>query len=257
MDVYGQPGHRVRLREGRSGAADAASAGDALVVVDVLSFSTGVVTAVARGARIRPCAWGEDPRELAQRLGAECAVQRQLVPAEGRFSLSPDSLRAAGPDDRIVLRSPNGATCVRYANEVPAVWVAALVNATATSAAVHAWLGGDDDRSVTVLACGERWLTEREDGPLRPALEDRLGAGAVLDGLERRGHDLSPEARAAAATFRSAGDDLAAWIAGCASGLELIEMGFPQDPAAAARLDAERVVVRLGDDGWLCAEHVA
>jgi phosphosulfolactate phosphohydrolase-like enzyme len=47
--------------------------------------------------------------------------------------------------------------------------------------------------SVTVIACGERWNIPSEDGELRMALEDYLGAGAILSYLP---YEKSPEARA-------------------------------------------------------------
>jgi len=255
-DVFAQPDCRVRLRHGRSGARDAARAGDGLVVVDVLSFSTGAVIAVAQGARVRPCGWGEEPRELVDETSVEFAVRRADVPALGRFSLSPAAMSSAGPGDAIVVRSPNGATCTRYASDVPALWVGALVNASATARAVGKWLALHPRSRVTVLACGERWREPpedaalREDGPLRIALEDVLGAGAVLDGLRDVAGGLSAEAEACAQTFRACRNDLTRLLATCGSGRELIAAGFPEDPALAAQLDAHTAVARLVD-GWL------
>jgi 2-phosphosulfolactate phosphatase len=51
-----------------------------------------------------------------------------------------------------------------------------------------------------VIAAGERW---RYDDSLRPAVEDHLGAGAILSALVALGHGdgFSPEARAAVDLF--------------------------------------------------------
>lgn len=251
-DVFQQPDCRVRLRYGRSGANDAARAGDALVVVDVLSFSTGTILAAANGARVRPCGWGEDPQALADDPTVQVAVRRHDVPQLGRYSLSPLHMSAAVAGDAIVVRSPNGATCTRVAEDVPALWVAGLVNATATAHAVLQWMAANDDGCVTVLACGERWSTtqpSREDGPLRIALEDQLGAAAVLYGLRDAPGGLSAEARAAAVMFDGCRDDVATLLADCGSGRELIAAGFAQDVELASQLDTTDAVVRLRA-GW-------
>ncbi|HET6952917.1 MAG TPA: 2-phosphosulfolactate phosphatase, partial [Acidimicrobiales bacterium] len=113
-----------------------------------------------------------------------------------------------------------------------------LRNAAAVGAVAAAQPG-----PVAVVAAGERWRGHA--GPLRPSVEDLLGAGAVIDALVvaggRDAAGLSPEASAARAAFRAARDDLAGWLAGAASGLELAERGWSDDVAAAARLDAEAV----------------
>jgi 2-phosphosulfolactate phosphatase len=55
-----------------------------------------------------------------------------------------------------------------------------------------------DRFTVAVVACG----AQREDGQLRFALEDLLGAGAIIDALADVGIDYaSPEAASAAAAF--------------------------------------------------------
>jgi 2-phosphosulfolactate phosphatase len=90
-------------------------------------------------------------------------------------------------------------------------------------------------RVIAVIPAGEQW----PDGSLRPALEDWLGAGAILCGL---GDRLSPEARAARNAFAASRDDLAAILEECASGRELRERGFLSDVALATLLDASDAV---------------
>lgn len=255
--LFGQPGCRCRLEWGRRGARAAAERGDVLVVVDVLSFSTAVATAGARGALVFPCAWEDDPHALAQHWGAEAAVKRREVPGRGRFSLSPPTFDAAGPADRIVLASPNGATCVRHGRSVPNLLVGALVNAAAIADALAAVLDKSPGLAVTVLACGERWQepseqTRFEDGELRFAVEDYLGAGAILAHLPAH-LSRSPEARAAEAAFRSLAPDLAAVLADCGSGRELIAKGYQGDVTHAARLNVYEAVPVLRDNDTLVA----
>jgi 2-phosphosulfolactate phosphatase len=224
----------------------AAERGDILVVVDVLSFSSAAVTAVQHGGIVYPCAWTDDPAAQAASLGAEVAVHRQHVPERGWFSLSPPTFLAIEPGIRVVLASPNGATCSRYGRQVPHLLVGSLLNARAVAEAV-ARLLADSDLSVTVLACGERWRQPNEDGELRFAIEDYLGAGAILAGLPPS-FSRSPEALVCEGAFRAARDDLAAIIAECGSGRELRAAGYPQDVEHAARLDVyDAVPVMDGD----------
>lgn len=248
--VFAQQPFRCRLEWGRRGARAAAARGDLLVVVDTLSFSSAVVTAVQHGATVYPCAYDEDPALVARQVGGEIAVSRYDVPQAGRFSLSPLTFLAASAGTRIVLRSPNGATCSRYAPEVPALFAGTLLNAAAVAAAVDRLLA-TTDRCVTILACGERWRSASEDGELRFAIEDALGAGAILAQLA---HAKSPEARFCEAAFRSAHHELAAMLWECGSGRELREWGFEEDVRHAARLNLyDAVPVMRG--GWFALWH--
>jgi 2-phosphosulfolactate phosphatase len=233
-DLFAQSPYRCRLDWGRHGARAAAERQDILVIVDTLSFSTAVVTAVQGGGLVYPCAEDEHPGTLAQRIGGEVAVRRKDVPAKGRFSLSPLTYLHLAPGTRIVLASPNGATCSRYARAVPLLLVGALVNAEAVATVVSHLLD-TTDRCVTIIACGERWQPLSADGALRVALEDYLGAGAILASLR---YEQSPEARVCAGAFTHSQRDLAALLWECGSGRELRRMGFPEDVRYAAQLNS-------------------
>ena len=243
-DLFAQSPYRCRLDWGRHGAGAAAERQDILVIVDTLSFSTAVVTAVQRGGLVYPCAEDEAPGALAQRIGGEVAVRRKDVPARGRFSLSPLTYLHLAPGTRIVLASPNGATCSRYARAVPCLFVGALVNAEAVATVVSHLLD-TTDHCVTILACGERWQPPSADGALRIALEDYLGAGAILASLR---HEQSPEARVCAGAFTHSQRDIAALLWECGSGRELRAMGFPEDVRHAAQLNSyDAVPVMRGE----------
>jgi len=230
---FTQHPYRCRLERGRHGTREAALRGDILVIVDTLSFSTAAATAVHHGATIYPCARGDDRHAIARHIGGEATVARQDVPAKGRFSLSPLTYLNLQPGTRIVVASPNGATCSRYARDVPQLLVGALVNARAV-ADILTHLLDKADRCITVIACGERWVPSTEDGDLRVAIEDDLGAGAILSCLDM---DKSPEARACEGAFLRLKDHLAEILRGCGSGRELREVGFAGDVDHASQLD--------------------
>jgi 2-phosphosulfolactate phosphatase len=253
-------GPRVQLAWGRRGAQAAVEREDILVVVDTLRFSTAAATAVHYGAVIYPCPVDEALfTALAQRVGGEVALHQFTTSTPpstpARFSLSPRSYLTVEPGTRVVLPSPNGATCCRYGPRTAALFVGALVNARAVAEAVVHLLTTQQQLNVTVLACGERWRTPAEEGVLRFALEDYLGAGAVLSALP---FPQTVEAQACAATFRELRDQLEAVLWECESGQELRAKGLGEDVRHAARLNVydtapvlngERLEVFVRHDG--------
>ena len=245
---FGQQPWRCRLEWGRRGVAAATARSDVLVVVDTLTFSTAVATALHRGVTVFPCLPGDEER-LAEEVGAEAALRRKDVPSKGRFSLSPGTFLSSEPGARVALGSPNGAAGCLSAQAAPCVVVGALVNAQAVARFVSARLAGCD-LSVTVLACGERWPTPVEGEDLRFAVEDWLGAGAVLSHL---GLAKSPEAEACEATFRGVQGRLEDVLLNCGSGVELREKGYTADVLHAARLDLHSVVPLLTEGRFVNA----
>lgn len=227
----------VRLEWGQDGARQTGTSGDVAVIVDVLSFATAVAAAVQVGAAVYPCGSQQDAEALAETLpDASVAVNRQDVPERGRFSLSPATLLLAAAGEEIIVVSPNGAACARVADGASAIFVGALVNARATADAISQIAERDGVRHrITIVACGERWPVPGTDGALRFAIEDYLGAGAILSYLPsnlRR----SPEAELCQMAFAGVRDDLPRFLETCGSGIELIERGFAADVAFAARL---------------------
>src|SRR5436305_1051829 len=83
-------------------------------------------------------------------------------PASVKFPLGP-ARRLAGTDNLLI--------------------AGALLNAAAVAGYLADLLALDANTAITALASGERWQTPSEDGDLRFALEDYLGAGAILSGL--------------------------------------------------------------------------
>ncbi|MFL6162624.1 MAG: 2-phosphosulfolactate phosphatase [Jatrophihabitantaceae bacterium] len=251
-----QGGAQVRFDWGLTGAlALTQRPATAAVVVDVLSFSTSVSVAGDLGIETFPFRW-RDARatEFAKSMDATLAGGRR----QGRPSLSPASIRAAAwrapsaaaephrrpAPSRLVLPSPNGSSiCLTLAEQAIPVLAGCLRNATAIAHWLAHALATGRLAAVGIVAAGERW----PDGSLRPAAEDLWGAGAVLARLAATAPELrvSPEARAAAAAFSAVEPDLAQQLAGCASGLELVEDGFAEDVTIAAELDGSSVVPLL------------
>lgn len=209
---------KVRLEWGMAGVDALRDQVAVLVVVDVLSFSTAVDVTVSRGAYVYPfpLADMEKAQLAADSVGAVLARPRRI--AGGRFSLSPVSLTSVPAGTRLLLPSPNGARLSLAGNGRP-VLAGCLRNAAAVARAATRMANG---AQLGVIPAGERW----PDGSLRPAIEDLLGAGAIIHHLAL---SLSPEAQIARDAFRAVLGEIAPLIRQSISGQELVDAGFPQD----------------------------
>ncbi len=208
----------------------------AVVIVDVLRFTTSVEAATSRQARVYPYRWRDaSASRFAQSIGGRLADEAD--PAGP--SLSPLSLLQLSPGHAIVLPSPNGSTCSLLAAETGATVVAGCLR---NARAVAAWVRERYDE-VSVIACGERW----PDGSLRPSLEDFLGAGAVLAHIAG---DRSPEAIGAVAGWRDAMDRVEEVLLGCGSGKELVEKGRREDVLYASAHNVSDVVPVLREGAF-------
>ena len=212
----------VYLEWGLKGAKALAADADVCVVVDLMSFSTCVDVATGRGAIVAPFHTKDQAAAAAhaQKLGAHLAGPRS--DAAARFTLSPPTLEKLGPGKVLVLPSPNGSTITAALNDKPTL-AGCLRNAHAVANRATEIAGGG---IIAVIPAGERW----PDDSLRPAIEDLVGAGAILSALDAK---LSPEAEIAKGAFLHAEPQLSALLHGSVSGQELIQMGFPQDVATA------------------------
>lgn len=235
---YDQSPFDIRCEWGLQGVRQIANS-DAIIIVDVLSFTTSVDVAVSRGATIFPYSWkDETAASYAKERGAEVASSRNR--SEGLFSLSPSSLLDVPPGLRLVLPSPNGSTLAFEAMSTGSiVATGCLRNATA----VARWAQSIGKR-ITVVPAGERW----PDGTLRPAIEDLIGAGAILTQLS--GH-RSPESNLAVAAFERIADRLLEQLVLSSSGRELVERGFVRDVELSAALNISNSIPVLQGDAFV------
>lgn len=126
---------------------------------------------------------------------------------------------------------------------------AAIIEGGLTSAAATArWILDEQVRlgrraMVSIIAAGE----PRGSGATRFAVEDLLGAGAVIDALGALGIDYtSPEAAAACAAFTGLRGAVAHLLTASATGQAAVAAGVQAaDIAAAGRLDTVETVMVL------------
>jgi len=216
---FDQADYDLRCEWGLQGLLALRQASDAVVIVDVLSFSTAVDIAVSRGASVTPWRWKDgSAKQFAAANGAVLAEERR---DSNGYTLSPSSLLSIPAGTQLVLPSPNGSTLALSAGSVPLL-TACLRNAPAV--ARHAAAFG---QRIAVIPAGEQW----RESELRPCLEDLIGAGSVLAELSGT---RSPEAEMAIAAFARFRLNISGALFGCGSGRELVQRGFARDVELAA-----------------------
>ena len=255
-----QDGFDLQFEWGPAGLRELGPGAGAIVVVDVLRFTTAVSVAVGRGAEVLPYGPGDGHAETF------AAQHNALLAGTGRgdhaWSLSPTDLATIRAGTRLVLPSPNGSALAHAARQLApgaVVLAGCLRNASAVAQQAAARSRGGP---VVVIAAGERWPGEPGAvGALRPAVEDLLGAGAVLRALRVltgiAPDRISPEARVAMAAFDDARDDLRAWLLASGSGRELAARGWRDDVEVAAALDVDAVAPILVGAAFVSAAPAA
>ncbi|MEU3624062.1 2-phosphosulfolactate phosphatase [Amycolatopsis coloradensis] len=226
----------IRLEWGSEGVAALGADCAVLVVVDVLSFCTTTDLVLGNGGRVLPVRWHDQRgEEAAKARGATLA-------GEKHWTLRPSSVTEIPSGTLLALPSPNGATlCDAAATAGAVVLAGCLRNATAVAARAAELADGSP---IGVIPAGERWgidiRTEvKTFGPLRPCVEDQLGAGAIVAALSGYGR-LSAEARLAAVAAKAT--DIPEALAECSSGRELAAAGHGNDVTLAAQLDMSSMV---------------
>jgi 2-phosphosulfolactate phosphatase len=221
QDTFG-----VRLEWGLDGLQVIAPHCTVVIIVDVLSFSTSIDLIVGKGARATLTTWTGD---------SDYGPRR------------PSALKSVQANTDVQMRSPNGGMLCERAAEVTQVMAGCLrnANAVATKAIEIA-----DRGPIGVIAAGEQWgvnLGERKaPGRLRMAIEDYLGAGAIVSALVAEGYTpASPEAALAATTYRAAEPYLGDLLGGCGSGLELGEHELSEDIAIAGQVNVSKTAPHL------------
>lgn len=227
-------GFNVRCAWGRRGLAKVAPGSDVVVIVDVLSFCTTVDVAVSHGATVVPFPRRDaEASALAMRLGGVLAGTRDRA----GYSLSPASVMAIPEGTVLVLPSLNGSTLALASRGVP-VLAGCLRNAAAVARVARRF-----GPRIAVVPAGEL----SPDGRLRPALEDFLGAGAIIAEIDT---SRSPLANAASLAFATAEHKLLRALRACSSGRELIRRGFDADVMLAAELNVSGTGPILSDGAF-------
>lgn len=247
-EAHTQSRARLRFEWGLQGAEAITSGARISVVIDVLSFTTALSYAIDAGMTVFPYRWKDASAERFAREHAATLAASRGETGPGRITLSATSILEAHGVERLVLPSPNGSTIAHVLSQHGATVLGACLR---NRSSVAGWIDRNSDSAadtVAIIAAGERW----PDASLRPSIEDLWGAGSVIAALHDLGWtDLSPEARMAMAAFAAVRDDIVDGLRDCASGRELIDIGFERDVDDAAHLDTSSHVPILRGDRFV------
>lgn len=232
--------HKVNCEWGVKGIDRFKQSSDVIVIVDVLSFSTAVDIALSRGAIVYPYKFTDETAILySKQVDAVLASSRRSL---DKLSLSPSSLLKIEFGTKLVLPSPNGSELSFLSGSQKVRTITACLRNCRASAEAAMSLG----ERITIIPAGEKW----KDGSIRFAIEDLIGSGAVLSLING---EFSPEAELAISAFKASENRLYEILSSSASGIELINMGFPGDVELAADMNISDSVPLL--NGNLFENH--
>jgi 2-phosphosulfolactate phosphatase len=214
---------------------DADLRGRSVVVFDVLRATTTMAAALASGARqIRVFAALDDARTAARACSDPrllCGEVRCLPPEGFDLGNSPGTyVEHLVRDKTLFMSTTNGTRAIAAARDAARLFVGALVNAQATAETL-ATAGLD----VTLLCAGT-------DGAF--AMEDLIGAGAVLDELRKVGgvELVSDRAALAMRLFALSRESLLETLNATKGAQNVVAAGLKADVEFAARLNVFDVV---------------
>jgi 2-phosphosulfolactate phosphatase len=212
-----------------------------VAVVDVLRATTTIAIALENGAEgAIPVAEPDDAIALGNRLGRERVLfcgERNAVRIEG-FDLdnSPASFAphlVAGKT--LIITTTNGTRALKAVAGAASVRAAGLVNRTAVADAL-----AHEDGDIVIVCAGDYG---------KFALEDAIGAGAIVDTLLTLVADveLRDGARAATLLYRAVASRLADAVASADHAQVLAAKGFAGDVTRCAAADTVTTVPTLRD----------
>lgn len=229
--------------------------GSIVVVVDVLRACSTIVAALHNGARaVIPVADMSEAGRIAAHLDNETSVmggERGGVPIEGyKVGNSPlEYTPEVAYRKFIVLNTTNGTNAFLRARNATQIVAGCFLNLSRiVSFLKEAESSSSADSTAYILCSGQNE---------RPALEDILCAGMILNKLwtESQPDALTDGAHIALSQYRQDKKRLARAIFGCEHTQELIQLGYGDDVAYCAQLDALPVLPRYSDSRLILDEE--
>ena len=216
--------------------------GSVCIVVDVLRASSSCVTLLDAGAgSIAVAATVEEARELRSAAMPDALLCGEIggLPPAG-FDYGNSAVEFVGLDlahRRVVMATSNGTRALARVAAAPAVFVGCLLNRAAVCDASLA-AARSAGAGITVVCSGNEYGSTA-------SLEDTLGAGALVAGIEERliaagagdELELTDAALMAGRLFAFYDEDLAAGLRAGSHGRTLARLGFHADLDFCARLD--------------------
>jgi 2-phosphosulfolactate phosphatase len=228
-----------------TGLASQEVQGRTVFVIDILRATTTMCAALHAGARaLIPVASAEEALRLAQNLASEdvlLAGERRAVRIPG-FHLGNSPLEmteTAVKGKTLVMTTTNGTRALLACQGAAAVYPACAGNLSL--AAEKAREAMESGRRPLIVCAGRESAFSLDDA----YAAGRLVAAAMGDSRARRG--LSDATIAALDLVRRYGEQWERPLRRSRAGRELVRLGFGDDIAAAARVDAYAVLPQLYD----------
>lgn len=216
------------------------------VVIDVLRASTTIITALANGCtEVIPVQDVNEASVLARRLGGGFLLggERQGLRIDG-FDLG-NSPREYSPEvvggKKLVITTTNGTRAMRMATGAQQLIVAGFANLLAVSKYLRA-----QERDVVIICSGR-------EGSF--SLEDAVCAGALAKAVDP--DTQADAARTALVLHKSAGKNLAAFIASSEHARYLDSIGMSEDVEFCSRTSWTDVIPSLQDGRLLPLKNPA
>lgn len=147
---YHQTPYDIRLEWGEQGIDALAPISEAVIIIDILSFTTCVDICLSRNTTVYPFPWGErDARSFANSRKAILASKRKKF--DTAYSLSPSSLIKIPEHTKLVLPSPNGSTLTLRSSQHCKTFAGCLRNAEHLSQFLN-----KKYQKISIIPCGER-----------------------------------------------------------------------------------------------------
>ncbi|HUC89010.1 MAG TPA: 2-phosphosulfolactate phosphatase [Candidatus Paceibacterota bacterium] len=166
-NVFNQEPFECKLDWGLNGIKEAVKRKDIIIIVDILSFSTTVTTAIHYGSEIFPFSKTEieDIDSYAKEINAEVVLGRSEAKLYNKQSLSSLSFNKSCNGKKFLLPSRNGSTYSKIAENNDFVFIGSIINARPVAQIVNR-IRKFNKIPVTIISCGERWRGIRNYVPI-------------------------------------------------------------------------------------------
>jgi 2-phosphosulfolactate phosphatase len=212
-------------------------------VVDVLRATSSIITALVSGAKeVRPCLSADEARKKAARLpkgnrllGGE--EMGELIPGFDLGNSPFEYLSKETVANKIIyFYTTNGSGAIRkaFAGSGSPVYIAALLNLSAVSAAMVKKASEDKFEGIGILCAGRKGETSEEDNFCAGLMVDRISRGLKGLGIATELGDTASAAARYALSNRGHGLDV---LRESVHGQYLDSLGFSDDLVFASRMD--------------------
>ncbi len=198
--------------------------GDILIVIDVLRFTSSIVTGLAAGAKqFIPVTTLKKARNLHKKNRSYLLAgeRKGLKPKDFHFGNSPTEYKKSNLKEKtIVISTTNGTKTIEYCKKSKLLLIASFLNAHAISTYISDYLPKEDNISI-ILASNNHTIF----------LEDFICAGLLVSNIMNLTlkQDLNDDAILAKLAWSSAKDDLEKTILEGHHASYLESIGFKED----------------------------